>query len=56
MNTKQIKINTPNLRELVARSYELFSDYELRRQWVKQSHFLYQNKKHILLTGKYAKQ
>ena len=51
---KPIKTEIPTLRQLVERSYDLFSDYELRRKWVKQSHYLYQSKKHILLTGKYS--
>jgi hypothetical protein len=56
MIIKPIKFEIPTIRQLVMRSYQLFDDYELRRQWVKQSHYLYQSKKHILLTGKYPKQ
>ena len=53
---KKINFQVPTIRQLVMRSYELFDDYELRRQWVKQSHYLYQSKKHILLTGRYPKE
>jgi len=56
MKTKQIKMHVPTLRELIARSYDLFEDWHLRRQWVKQSFYLYQSKKHIVLTGKYPRQ
>jgi hypothetical protein len=56
MIIKPIKFEIPTIRQLVMRSYQLFDDYELRRQWVKQSHYLYQSKKYILLTGKYPKQ